>query len=52
MWEFSDKKWKRRGIKRIVKKGAQNWFTWIFLQEAADHAYWCSCVVPRGEVAD
>ena len=35
----------------MVKKGAQNWFTWI-LQEAADYAYRRSCVVQRGAVAD
>jgi len=25
---FFDKSWKRRGIKKFVKKGARNWITW------------------------
>jgi len=38
--DFLDKIWKRRGIK-IVKKGAQNWFTW------SSHRKWQTTHIPQ-----
>jgi len=37
IWEFFDKKWKRRGIKKFVKKVARNWFTWSYQKLQITH---------------
>jgi len=35
--EFSDKNWKRRVIKKFVKKGAQKWFSWSYRKWQTTH---------------